>query len=109
MEVLDAKAWLDGDKLRISITAVVDGVEETFAITYRRKNGTKVGHVRRRDVETRKRVVKAIEVTGKRPSVDKDGDVEGYAAHLQGFMKYKELYETSRQWLNPHPESGLAH
>jgi hypothetical protein len=90
--------------LRIKITADVDGVKSEYTITYGRyeRNAAKGFSVARaEDAERLAAVVKAI--TGKEPRIieKSNGTIEAVygSAHLEGFMRYKELADTIKKWL----------
>jgi hypothetical protein len=90
--------------LRIRITAEVDGVRSEYMITYGRyeRNAAKGFSVARaEDAERLAAVVKAI--TGKEPRIieKSNGTIEAVygSAHLKGFMRYKELADTIKKWL----------
>jgi len=98
--------------LRIQITAEVDGVRGDYTVTYGRygKNNAAVGRAvarasapggREADTERLSALIKAL--TGREPKVRrmKNGEIllECYEGHLEGFMRYAELYETIERWL----------
>ncbi|MFZ8837481.1 MAG: PaRep2b protein [Pyrobaculum sp.] len=99
-----------GEALRISITAEVDGVEDSYTVAFRRYRGRIAGYAyaragapggREADAERIAAVVKAL--TGKEPKVRRKG--RGYIyiffgrAHLDGFAQYAELAEAVGGWL----------
>jgi hypothetical protein len=97
--------------LRIKITAEVDGVRREYTITYgRHGTNTAVGLAaaradtpggRKADAERLAAVVEAL--TGVKPRIRrmKDGTIEIICGreHLDGFMRYKELANTIKRWL----------
>jgi hypothetical protein len=97
--------------LRIKITAEVDRVRSEYTITYGRyeRNAVKGFSVARADVpddmkavaERLAAVVKAL--TGKEPRIieKSNGTVEAVcgSAHLEGFMRYAELADDIKKWL----------
>ncbi len=95
--------------LRIKITAEVDGVRGEYTITYGRydRNAVKgFATAKADDAEGFSALVEAL--TGKRPRMYrmKDGriKIECYEGHLEGFMRYAELADAIREWLE---ETGL--
>jgi hypothetical protein len=98
--------------LRIKITAEVDGVKSEWEITYGRygKNEARgyayargdAPEVREADAERLAAVVKAL--TGREPRIRRKSDgkivIECYGKHLEGFMRYKELAEAIKRWLD---------
>ena len=101
----------DKTLLRIKITAEVDGVRRDYEITYGRygKNeargrayaSAEAPGGREADAERFSALVKAL--TGKEPKVYrmKNGKIiiECYEGHLEGFMRYAELAEAIKKWL----------
>jgi hypothetical protein len=90
--------------LRIKITAEVSDVKSEYTITYGRyeRNAAKGFSVARaEDAKRLAAVVKAI--TGKEPRIieKSNGTIEAMygSAHLKGFMRYKELANTIKKWL----------
>jgi hypothetical protein len=97
--------------LRIKITAEVDGVKSDYTITYGRygKNeargrayaSAEAPGGREADAKRFSALVKAL--TGKEPKVYrmKNGKIiiECYEGHLEGFMRYAELAEAIKKWL----------
>jgi len=97
--------------LRIKITAEVDGVRRDYEITYGRygKNeargrayaSAEAPGGREADAKRFSALVKAL--TGKEPKVYrmKNGKIiiECYEGHLEGFMRYAELAEAIKKWL----------
>jgi len=98
--------------LRIKIAAEIDGVRGEYTITYGRygKNNVAEGYAtaradapggREADAERLSALIKAL--TGKRPRVRrmKNGTIiiECFKGHLEGFMRYAELAEAIRRWL----------
>jgi len=98
--------------LRIRITAEVDGVMRDYTITYGRRGEDNVARGfavaradapggREADAERFSAVVEAL--TGKRPKVYrmKNGKIimECGKEHLEGFMRYTELAEAIKKWL----------
>ncbi len=90
--------------LRIKITAEVGDVKSEYTITYGRyeRNAAKGFSVARaKDAERLAAVVKAI--TGKEPRIieKSNGTIEAVygSAHLKGFMRYKELADAIKEWL----------
>jgi hypothetical protein len=98
--------------LRIKITAEVDGVRSEYTITYGRRRADNVARGfavaradapgdREADAERFSAVVEAL--TGKRPKVYrmKNGKIimECGKEHLEGFMRYTELAEAIKKWL----------
>jgi hypothetical protein len=101
-----------GKLLRIRITAEVDGVRRDYTITYGRRgrDNAAVGRAvaradapggREADAERLAAVIKAL--TGEEPRVRrmKDGQIiiECYRGHLEGFLRYTELAEAIKKWL----------
>jgi hypothetical protein len=117
VRVLGGGAEFDGGRsgkklLRIRITAEVDGVKREYAITYGRRRADNVARGfavaradapggREADAERFSAVVEAL--TGKRPKVYrmKNGKIimECGKEHLEGFMRYTELAEAIKKWL----------
>jgi len=98
--------------LRIKITAEVDGVRSEYAITYGRygSNNAAKGfayargdapEVKETDAERFSALIKAL--TGKEPRIRRRSDgtieLERYEGHLEGFMRYKELADAMKRWL----------
>jgi len=98
--------------LKIRITAEVDGVRREYEITYSRRGGDNAAvgraYARADDPDGRKEdarrlvaVIKAL--TEREPGVYhmKDGTIiiECYEGHLKGFMRYAELAEAIKKWL----------
>ncbi len=98
--------------LRIKITAEVDGVRSEYTTTYSRHSRTNaaVGYAyaradapggREADAERYSALIKAL--TGREPRVYhmEDGRImmESGREHLEGFMRYKELANTIKRWL----------
>jgi hypothetical protein len=98
--------------LRLKITAEVDGVRSEYTITYGRRRADNVARGfavaradapggREADAERFSAVVEAL--TGKRPKVYrmKNGKIimECGKEHLEGFMRYTELAEAIKKWL----------
>ncbi len=97
--------------LRIRITAEVDGVRREYVITYGRygKNeargrayaSAEAPGGREDDAKRFSALIKAL--TGEEPKVYrmKNGKIiiECYEGHLEGFMRYAELAETIKKWL----------
>jgi hypothetical protein len=98
--------------LRIKITAEVDGVRSEYAITYGRygsNNATKgfayargdAPEVKEADAERFSALIKAL--TGKEPRIRRRSDgtieLECYEGYLEGFMRYKELADAIKRWL----------
>jgi hypothetical protein len=97
--------------LRIKITAEVDGVRREYTITYGRYGtNAAVGFATARadapsngeaDAERLAAVVEAL--TGVKPRIRRksDGTIEIVCGreHLEDFMRYKELANTIKRWL----------
>jgi len=90
--------------LRIKITAEVGDVKSEYTITYGRyeRNAAKgFSTARAEDAERLAAVVKAI--TGKEPRIieKSNGTIEAVygSAHLEGFMRYAELADAIKKWL----------
>ena len=98
--------------LRIRITAEVDGVKSDYTMTFRRRgtDNAALSYVtakagapggREADAERLAAVIKAL--TGKEPGVFrmKDGRIMiiCYKGHLEGFMRYTELADAIKEWL----------
>jgi len=97
--------------LRIKITAEIDGVRGEYTITYGRygKNAAVCYATaradapggREADAERLSALIKAL--TGREPGVCrmKNGTIiiECFKGHLEGFMRYAELAEAIRRWL----------
>jgi hypothetical protein len=99
-----------GEALRISITAEVDGVEDSYTVVFRRRRGRIAGYAHARadapggreaDAERLSALVKAL--TGVEPKVRRRSngyiDVFFGRAHLDGFAQYAELAEAVEGWL----------
>ncbi|MCC6035783.1 MAG: hypothetical protein LM559_01865 [Pyrobaculum sp.] len=116
VKVIDGGAELETSEsgkllLRIKITAEVDGVRREYEITYGRygKNeargrayaSAEAPGGREDDAERFSALIKAL--TGKEPKVYrmKNGKIiiECYEGHLEGFMRYAELAEAIKKWL----------
>jgi hypothetical protein len=83
---------------------IVDPVEREYTITFRRDNkNAAMGYavVRAADAERLIAVIKAL--TGRDPKAYRRSDgkieVKCYGGHLEGFMRYKELAGTIKNWL----------
>jgi len=98
--------------LRIKITADIDGVKGDYTMTYSRygADNAAVGYAyasadapggREADAERFSALIKAL--TGREPRVYRRGDgkimMVCYEGHLEGFMRYAELAEVIRRWL----------
>ncbi len=101
--------------LRITVTAEVDGVRRDYTMTYGRygrygRNKAAVGYAtaradapggREADAERLSALIKAL--TGREPRIRrmKDGTIiiECGREHLEGFMRYAELADAIRRWL----------
>jgi hypothetical protein len=98
--------------LRIKITAEVGGVRRDYTITYGRygDDNATLGYAtaradapggREKDAERFSALIKAL--TGREPKVYRRSDgvvmIECYEGHLEGFMRYKELAETIKRWM----------
>jgi len=98
--------------LRIKITAEVDGVRREYVMTYGRygKDNAALGFAtaradapggREEDAERFSALIKAL--TGREPKVYRRSDgvvmIECYEGHLEGFMRYKELAEAIKRWM----------
>jgi hypothetical protein len=116
VKVIDGGAELETSEsgkllLRIKITAEVDGVRSEYEITYGRygKNeargrayaSAEAPGGREDDAERFSALIKAL--TGEEPKVYrmKNGKIiiECYEGHLEGFMRYAELAEAIKKWL----------
>ncbi len=116
VKVIDGGAELETSEsgkllLRIRITAEVDGVRSEYEITYGRygKNeargrayaSAEAPGGREDDAERFSALIKAL--TGEEPKVYrmKNGKIiiECYEGHLEGFMRYAELAEAIKKWL----------
>jgi len=99
-----------GVALRISITAEVDGVEDSYTVAFRRRGGRIAGYAyaradapggREADAERLSALVKAL--TGVEPKVRRrrSGYIDIFfgRAHLDGFARYAELAEAVMRWL----------
>ncbi len=91
--------------LRIRITAEVDGIRSDYTITYGRygRDNVALGFATAKadDAERFAAVIKAL--TGEEPKMyrKKNGKImiECGRKHLDGFMRYKELENTIKRWL----------
>ena len=98
--------------LRIKITAEVDGVRREYAITFGRygDDNATLGYAtaradapggREEDAERFSALIKAL--TGREPKVYRRSDgvvmIECYEGHLEGFMRYTELAEAIKRWM----------
>jgi len=96
--------------LRIKITAEIGGVRSDYEVTFSRRgsDNAAVGYAvaradadREADAERLSALIKAL--TGKEPKVRrmKNGEIviKCTREHLEGFMRYAELYETIERWL----------
>ena len=98
--------------LRIKITADIDGVKGDYTMTYSRygADNAAVGYAyasadapggREADAERFSALIRAL--TGEEPRVYRRGDgkimMVCYEGHLEGFMRYAELAEVIRRWL----------
>ncbi len=99
-----------GAALRISITAEVDGVEDSYTVVFKRYRGRIAGYAHARadapggreaDAERLSALVKAL--TGKEPKVRRRSngyiDIFFGRAHLDCFAQYAELAEAVEGWL----------
>jgi hypothetical protein len=113
VEVKEIHAEEDGDKLRISVTAVVSGVEGRWEMTFlrREKDRAVIGYTATRaDVpggreEDAKRIAALIKaLTGEEPSIirrnGKIKEIKYTRRHLDGLGKYAELTDVVRKWLD---------
>jgi len=98
--------------LRIKIMAEVDGVRREYTITFGRygDDNATLGYAtaraddpdgREKDAERFSALIKAL--TGREPKVYRRSDgvvmIECYEGHLEGFMRYTELAEAIKRWL----------
>ena len=92
--------------LRITITAEIDRVRGDYEMTFGRYGRVNAAmgraYIREEtDAERLAAVIKAL--TGEEPGVYRRGDgtivIVCYERHLEGFMRYAELYETIERWL----------
>ncbi len=101
--------------LRIKITAevgrvegehtIVDRVEREYTITFSRRSGNNavVSHTmaREADAERYSALIKAL--TGREPKVYRRKNdkimIDCYEGHLEGFMRYEELFSVIEEWL----------
>jgi len=91
--------------LKIKIAAEIDGVKSEYTTTYGRygeDNEVKGrAYGRRADAERYSALIKAL--TGKEPRIieRRDGTIEAVcgSAHLKGFMRYAELADAIKEWL----------
>jgi hypothetical protein len=116
VKVIDGEAVEEGrgDRklLRIRITAEVDGVRREYVMTYGRygRDNAALGFAtaradapggREKDAERFSALIKAL--TGREPKVYRRSDgvvmIECYEGHLEGFMRYKELAEAIKRWM----------
>ncbi len=110
VEIKEAKAWMDGDKLRIAVKAVVDGVEVEREFTFGRNDKKQRVHGRAvlwadvpggRDADRKRLIVLSIVLFGDRPGVAGSGKTLIYTSrHLEYAEKFKELKGTIEKWLN---------
>ncbi|MCC6067274.1 MAG: hypothetical protein LM562_05865, partial [Pyrobaculum sp.] len=93
-------------------TAEVDGVRREYVMTYGRygRDNAALGFAtaradapggREKDAERFSALIKAL--TGREPKVYRRSDgvvmIECYEGHLEGFMRYKELAEAIKRWM----------
>jgi len=91
--------------LKIKIVAEIDGVKSEYTTTYGRygeDNEVKGrAYGRRADAERDSALIKAL--TGREPRIieKNDGTIEAVCgrAHLKGFMRYAELADAIKEWL----------
>jgi hypothetical protein len=98
--------------LRIKITAEVGRVWREYVMTYGRydRDNATLGYAtaradapggREEDAERFSALIKAL--TGREPKVYRRSDgvvmIECYEGHLEGFMRYKELAEAIKRWM----------
>jgi hypothetical protein len=99
-----------GGALRITITAEVDGVEDSYTVVFKRRRGRIEGYAHARadapggreaDAERLSALIKAL--TGVEPKVRRRSngyiDIFFGRAHLDGFAQYAELAEAVEGWL----------
>jgi hypothetical protein len=113
VEVKEIHAEEDGDKLRISVTAVVSGVEGRWEMTFlrREKDRAVIGYTATRAdapggrEEDAKRIAALIKaLTGEEPNIirrnGKIKEIKYTRRHLDGLRKYAELTDAVRKWLD---------
>ena len=113
VEVKEIHAEEDGDKLRISVTAVVSSVEGRWEMTFlrREKDRAVIGYTATRAdapggrEEDAKRIAALIKaLTGEEPNIirrnGKIKEIKYTRRHLDGLRKYAELTDVVRKWLD---------
>jgi tetratricopeptide (TPR) repeat protein len=109
VEVKNIRAWEEGDKLRIAVIAVVDGIKGEWIATFYRDDdnrilGYTVAHAdapggKEEDAKRATALTKAL--TGEEPNIIRK---EGRAVirytrrHLEGFKKYAEVADAIEEW-----------